>query len=580
MPFKRWTRTNFFVLAALMWLGVGVVAPVLMTLNTLDSTGDSVEASPSDSFSISQPIVLVASPLVRLERGSIAFVDSSGKVLTAAEGSAANSGAHIRLFNAVVSISGKSPAGLQGASTEQSPFATALAAGRYDTLSLRRTTVFVNFSGDAPEAVTDVKADISLRRRGHVSFKGTGLLRGRPVTLDAIAGLLPLDRKPSMLARVPAKFTLKGEQIDVAFDGRAVLDGSHIRLEGPGEVSMSSGRNVARWLGAYWPAGGGLREVSVRGQMEYAKSTLSFDKAAVRMDGNEGSGVLAMRFAQPRPVLSGTLAYKTFDASPYLSTSAVAFSGDPMSWSSLAAGVLTVPLGMHLDADLRISADRVQLGNLDLGPSAATLALKDGRLLADVTGLKFNGGEGGGQITADFNGFLPKVTVRGKLENIDIGQLSGSLVGAQHIQGRVSIVGDLAGSGATLKGIIDGLAGKLTLRSQSSGKLALDLRGIAAASQSQEISGWQAAARNTTAFDQLDLRLVLRDGTLLTETAEVRTTEATWVATGIVNLLSDRIDVRLTQSAPTTGTAHGPALSVIELKGPLRQPLIKSETVR
>ena len=40
-------------------------------------------------------------------------------------------------------------------------------------------------------------------------------------------------------------------------------------------------------------------------------------------------------------------------------------------------------------------------------------------MLADFAELKFAGGSGGGQIVADFIGFVPKVVVRGKLEKVE-----------------------------------------------------------------------------------------------------------------------------------------------------------------
>ncbi len=159
MPFKRWTRSTFFALAALIWLGLGVVVPVVMSSDPGDVPGDSVEASSSDSYGISEPIVLSELPLVRVDRGTIAFVDSSGAILPLTDRAVTSGTAGIRLFNALISISAGSAAGSAVAAVNvQSPFAAALVAGRYESLSLRRTTLLVSLSGEGQEAVSDVKA--------------------------------------------------------------------------------------------------------------------------------------------------------------------------------------------------------------------------------------------------------------------------------------------------------------------------------------------------------------------------------------------------------------------------------------
>ena len=582
MAFRRLSRSFSVAIAVLAWLCLGVLLPLAMSFYSADIAMDIVEAAPGDSYAVTEPVILNDTPLVRVERGTLAIVDANGRpVVNAATGTdAASPGRHIRLFNATITLSGGSSRQPGREAREQifAPVVEALVAGRYETLSLRRTTLVINVLGDGPEIISDVKAEVSARRRGLVSIKGSGLLRGQNVTFDSTVNPARLESSRNGPVRMPLKLALKGSFVDLAFDGRMTLAPDELGLQGQAEMTLPSGRQVARLLGAYWPSGAGLRDLSIRGQMTMTRQTLTFENAAVRMDGNEATGVLAMRMSQPRPVLTGTLAYKAFDANPYLAN----FAREPLdmlSWRSLAAGVLTVPLGMHLDADLRISADKVQIGKVELGRSAATVALKDGRLLADLAELKFNGGRGGGQVTADFTGYLPKVTVRGKLDQVDMGRLSGNLmasgtaVGQPLLQGQASIVADLSGTGATLQDVLKNFTGKVAVASQTGGRLGVDLRSLAAAAKDRETTGWGAAVRGVTAFDQLDLRLVLRDGTILTENAEARTAEGTWSATGVVNLLSDRIDLRLTQGPIAGGGARQGAL---EIHGPLSEPKIKA----
>lgn len=584
MAQTRQRRRLSATVALATWLGLGLATPIIVSFYSPDIIGDAVEAAPSDAFTITEPVVIASSPSVRIERGTIALVDKQGlPVPTTAHGLGTAAGHNVRLFNAVVAIGGQQPSP-QVAQGIVAPLVEALISGRYETLSLRRTTVTMKVLGDTPETITDVKADVVLRRRGLVTIKGTGMLRGRSIAVDATANAAQLERLQTGATRLPIKISVKGAHIDLGFEGRMSMSDGEIDLRGQGELAVPSIRQAARWFGAYWPSGPGLRNAAIRGEMSLARQNLTFEKANVRMDGNEATGVLAMRGGAPRPVITGTLAFKAIDTKPYFaSPDAAALTAEPLSWSSLAAGVLTVPLGLHLDADVRISADKVVLGGVEFGRSAATVALKDGRLLADLAELKFNGGEGGGQITADFTGYLPKFTVRGKLERVDAGSLSSSLMGrgaaqGHLLQGQAHIVADFAGSGATLQDVLKGLTGKFVVRLSDGVRLGLDLRGLAAASRLNEVTGWEPATRGTTGFDQMDLRLVLRDGTVLTESADGRSGDGIWSATGFVNLLSNRIDLRLTQTATTPSGPPGATtmpLAVLEVRGPLDKPSIR-----
>jgi hypothetical protein len=100
-----------------------------------------------------------------------------------------------------------------------------------------------------------------------------------------------------------------------------------------------------------------------------------------------------------------------------------------------------------------------------------------------------------------------------------------------------------------------GMAGKLAIRAQSPGRIGIDLKALADAVKDRPATGWLSAGRGATDYDALDMRLVVREGTILTESVDAKTSDGSWTAVGIVNLPADRIDLRLTQTAP--GEAGG-----------------------
>lgn len=577
MAFRRRARTFAFGVIAALSLCVGLALPIVLSLYSSKIGMDAVEAAPGDAFAITEPVVLSVAPGIQVERGTLAFIDTSGQALTSNSFTATGgptTSSNLRLFNGTLSIGGDP--GKRSTATSPfplSPYIEALTSGRFETLSLRQSTIHLHNLFEGTVALTDVKAEVSLRRRGQIAVKGTGSLRGRQIQFDVTANLGQAERRGGALSKVPLKIALKGELIDLNFDGRMSVSPEQIELQGQGDAALSSGRGAARWLGSYWPSGPGLRDISVRGQMRVGRQMLAFENAVARMDGNEGTGVVGLKLGSPRPVVSATLAFKAFDARPYLATSEREI-GEGFKWSTLAAEVLTVPLGMHLDADLRFSADKINFGTFELGRTAATIALKDGRLLADAADIKFNGGEGGGQVSADFTGFTPRVTLRGRLDQMDLAMLSTNFAGRPLLSGKAGIVADLQGAGNTLRDVLRGLAGKITVRGQSSGKIGIDLRGLANAAAAADASGWPGASKGSTDFETVDLKLVLRDGTILAEATEMKTGDGVWTAVGVVNLNSDRLDVTLSEFAPGTSPQAATAVPrrALSLSGPVSSP--------
>lgn len=582
-------------LAAVIWIGLLLTAPILISLYSSDLPfHDAVVAAPRDAFTISQPVVLPTSPVVRVERGTIIVVDSSGKPTSGAatEAALASGAANLVIQNGVLNIGpGAAAAAAAEPQAALAPLVQSLATLGFETLGIRRGAVQIALPGGGLETLSDVQANVSLKRKGQVTIKGTGQLRGHKIQVDATTGVASAERKPQHGApagaagpRLPVKVALKGELIDVSFEGRLATESwSSTVLQGQGEMSVPRVRRLARSLGAYWPTGSGLENLVVNGQIELSSQAIAFEKARVRLDGNEATGALGLALSGERPQLTGTLAFTSLDIMPYLAETR---PEEGLSLASLATGTLSAPLGMHLDADLRLSAGRVKAGPLELGNAATTVTLKSGHLLADLAELAIAGGTGAGQLRADFTGFQPKLSFRGKLSRVELARLGTAMTGHTILQAPATLIADLTATGGKTPELLRTLGGRLSVKSDEAGRIGIDLRGLAAAAeQSEQLLGWMPAAKGSTPFEQLDLRLILRDGVLLTDTAEVVSGDSRWTATGLLNLPASRIDLRVLQSplagaVPATPAKTGVAAraSVLEMRGEWTLPLIKSLT--
>lgn len=573
---RRKRRLSTAILALFLWLGAGLAIPLLVSLHWFDlGFRDTTVAAPRDSYTLAAPIAIGSILPIRVERGTILLVDTSGSASSgeATETLLKSGAAHLVLDAAAVTIAGTEI----GASRPEEPVAPlieALTAVHFESLTLRRTSLSIRLPGGRSETLYDVEAEVSLKRKGLVSAKGTAFLRGHRVSFDATASTA-IERKGPL--RLPLKLALKSRVLDATFDGRLGL-GDALHLQGQAEVASESVRQAARWLGAGWPSGPGLEHFSLKGQLDWTAQSLEFERSTFRMDGNQGTGALELNLAGNHPALVGTLAFKMLDLSPYFGGSPAEAHDLPFTWAALTSGRLGMSLGMLLDADLRLSAERVQAPGMEFGRSAASISLRGGRLLTDIAELQFDGGSGSGQIGADFTGFRPKLALRGKLDQVDLGTASARLAGQSFLQGPATLTADLTATGHTGSELLASLDGKLSVKAEVGGRLGLDIKGLTAATQASSIEGWTVTRRGSTGFDQLEVRLNVRDGLVAVESAQLTAGDTAWSAAGTLNIPTSSLDLHI-----VSGSALAPAISApeiaklpgLQLRGLWSSPLIK-----
>ncbi len=572
-------RLSSVTLAVLVWLGLGLTLPLVFSSYSPDLGLRGVVAAPRDSFTIDRPIELGQAPQVMIDRGTIVLVNTSGKESSGEPIATmlARGDAGLVLEGATILV-GPNQWAVPNTDGPVAPLVEVVKSQSWETLAIRRSAIVVTLPGGQVESLTDVQADVSLKRKGAVAVKGSGLLRGYRVSFQATAGT-QVDRKgpPSL----PLKLQIESPLLKASFDGKLGV-GDSLEMHGQSEVAIERVRQAARWFGALWPPGGpGLAQFAAKGQFDWTGSALDFDQATFRMDGNAATGVLGLSLQGSRPTVTGTLAFDTLNLSPYLpgvGGPEDKSAGIMPTWATLTSGLLDFPLDTVLGLDVRISAERVTAGNVELGRAAATIALKEGRLIADLAELEFVGGKGNGQIRADLSGYYPKVALRLKLDDVDLGRVSSVLAGRAVLQGPASVVADVSASGVTAFDLIRSLGGRVSIKAQQSGKVGIDLKNMPTAVPAGEIEGWAVALRGATSFDQLDLRLVVREGVVLSETAELVAGDAAWNATGLVSLPAGRMDIRLTQGAklgPARPPAEAAKSRTLELRGPWMRPQVR-----
>lgn len=574
-------RVSTFALVVISWLAFGTLLPVLLPLAPgVRLVEGEVSASPRHMLVVTTPVILSAQPALRLERGVLSLAGSPSVRTSLAGGDgqvqpviADNGSARLVLEGAHLRLDAETTGSESAAAEQIAPLIEALQGLNFEVLTVRRCTLVVVFGDGHSETLSDIRADLTHKRRGVITAKGTYTLRGLRQSFEVAVGRRIDKKAPPQL---PLKLHVTAPEIDLAFDG--ILDvGSGLFLAGQAELSLANVRQAALWLGASWPRGPGLLELKAKGQLGWTGRDLAFDRATFQMDGNQATGALALNSADARPRLSGTLAFKTLDLTGYLRGAPDEEIGRRLSWASLTGGESPLPLARLVDADVRVSAARVQADALALGRSAATLTLENGKMLADIVEFQFHEGQGSGQITLETMGAKPKLTVLAKLQDVDLARASASAFGHSMLHGRGDISANLIAGGATYPDLLKSLSGKFSASLAEAGRLGIDVRPLLTAGTRGNPETWKSSVRGQMPVEQFDLKVTVANGIAVTENLQASAADLKLAGFGSLNLAERRVDLRLeaeqVAGAPTKK-------QVLQFNGPFSEPSIRQDEAR
>ncbi len=581
---KHPLRPTSLALAILCCLLFLVLAPYFVGGRHLDLKGAAVLAASRDSYSLSSPVRLLATPMVELESGTLSLPHSSSGLARSGEVIAmliTGGGPRMTLDNATFTadFSTAEPSFSQASLAGIAPLVASFQKLQFDTLAIQNGSVRIKMSDGSTLTLDDLVADVTSKPNGTVRAAGSFSFRGEKVSFDTTLGA----SMAAPAAARPITASLDSKMLSATLDGSILLAENPRLLSPRAEINIPHLRQAAFWLGAGWPPGFGFDDFHAKGQLEWVNRTLAFQKAVLQMDGNEAEGTLSVNFGAGRPAIDGTLGLKTLDLSKYLARGGTAEPGSETSLLSLVGGArgLHFPLIESVDADLRVSSDSVVVPGLTIGHSAATISLKAGKMLADIAELEIDDGmRGGGQLRIDTNGSHPNYDVHAKLESIDLGQAGKAIFGHPTIQGRGDVIVDLTADGDSGDTLLRSLDGKLCVTLVEGGQLGVDINQlVTAASSPQQATLWRAAASSPIPIDRLDARFAVVNGVIRTETAQAMAGERAMKADGVIDLPARSLDIELAigdRARADAGEDVKPApRQVIDLRGPWAQPTMQ-----
>ena len=568
------SRLKTLVLATLACLLLALLAPLFIASRAVDEpfSGYSVLASPRDLHVVTKPARLSVAPDLTLSRG-VLYADGNAALGTPISRFVLDGPTFYLNASGLEATTGfeSEVAGSEGASA---PLLDQFMSMAFDMLTIRRGTLYVMTADGPAETIADIQAEVSGSRKGQVSSKGSFLLRGQRLTFEANL-VPPAERQAG--APWLSKVTLKGSLIDASFEGSVDVAGD-LKVSGHAELVTSSLRKIVRWFGLPVPLSEGLNAVSLKGQLNWARGTVAVEKAKVTVDGSEATGTVAFTYGGEHPAIDGTLAFNTLELSPYfeaLRSQSYVFDRHTWSWSAFD---FSFPILGYFDADLRLSAASLAFKGNGVGRGAASIAVRSGKLIANIVELELPTGTASGRMTADVKEFPARYALRGKIENFEPGPATTMLTGLPLLSGRSLLKVDLKTAGQTPAEVLRGLSGKVAISMTESGKLGLDVRAIRAGSEAGPSAG--QLVKGATTIEALEARATVVDGLLVAEHVQGRAGGLNISASGSANLLDHTLDLHLLVQPAPAGDKSLPATegsAGLRVSGSWAEPALRRE---
>jgi AsmA protein len=380
------------------------------------------------------------------------------------------------------------------------------------------------------------------------------------------------------------RFRASAGQLKAAFDGVMSYRPS-LKIDGTLAADAASLREALKWGGGHALPAGGLGLFAIKARATVTGRAISLSDLNVELDGNVAEGVLSYA-TTGRQSFQGTLAVESLDLNPYVSTFQL-IADNTRDWDRRA---LMLDWFNGWEADVRLSAARVQLPHAELGRTAIAANMRAGRLVVTVGEAQAFDGVATGAITigrseagADFSSQMQfsGVNLQNCLDHLfDIDRLSGS----------GSLALSVASSGRSVKELAGNLNGTVHVAATEGGLSGLNVEQVMRRLQRSPLSAGGDLRAGRTPFDRLNigLRIVKGLATIddvalegpnirLAVTGTSSIPEREFNLAGTANLISDAADVTPLFALPFTVKGQWTSPSIVP---DTRQFTEKSPVVR
>lgn len=567
---------------------IAAIVPLFLSVDPVENVlrGSTVKAADQATYTLSRPLYIAKIPGLAVRSGtlSLAGAPNSAPIGSRARIDLLERGRGVLILDRP-SLVISADHDKQHHQKARAPFAKALTQMNFRALLIEGGELTIETENGPSITVKDVNLRLRPVAGNRMIAKGSFEFVGRKLRFDTTIGLSDADLASQ---KIPVRGTVDaGNLLAATINGHFVI-GSGGRLNSETtHVEVQDVAILARWLGLSWPTELGLKTFKASGKMEWVGQVLNFPSGEFALDGNSATGSLLLNTKGERPLIDGTLAFKSFDLGALLAAAQKADAGaaqqaaatdGPIPLSASFKRLLhhfRLPILKQMDVDLRVSSGSTVFGDLSVGKTAAAFSLHNGRILVDLADIEFAAaGRGNLQFTADTNRAVVLCALRGNLEQLPIESLTALLLPRKILSGPASVSLDLNGGWALNDEFLRGLNGRASIRMEDGALLSADLPGLV---QSIGIDkpaqlGWGTTGDAETPLDILSTVVQFKNGIANFQRFQVdRRGYYSATASGSLNVFGKSLDLNIFPILKRTASQPE---SVLNINGHWDNPIL------
>lgn len=400
------------------------------------------------------------------------------------------------------------------------------------------------------------------------TLSGRANWRGEKFEIDALL------RKPAEALRgEKSAFTAKlsSRIMDLALDG-SVAGGARWILDARIAANSERLSQFLAHIEAQPPVPGRLARFALSGQLRALPQSASLSDLKLALDGNTLDGSIAVLTSGKRPKITGTLAARTYDLPAEDAGLPVLSRERQWSREAIAIGRLDA-----FDADLRVSASRLNLGRLTLTDAGFVIALDDGLLEVMTAGAEAYGGALRARWRFNTRTATPELDGAASFRNINLASLLRAAGHGAVATGSATGEFELTSRGSSVQALMQHVSGSLRAAVRAPEVIGVDLERALRRTERRPLSIPNELRTGQTSFTSAEIEARIDEGLLSLERATASGPGVEVVVEGQASLPDRTLRMEIAARQPrTTKPADGreaPTL-ILDIEGPWEDPAL------
>jgi AsmA protein len=283
-----------------------------------------------------------------------------------------------------------------------------------------------------------------------------------------------------------------------------------------------------------------------------------------------------------KPLVKLDLDFQRLDVAASTASAASPAPGSPSSqpsppWSNAPIDVTGLN---YVDAQIRVSAAALNIGEAQFAPAAIDATLAGGVLKVRVSNLGAYGGQANGDLTVDASAGIPTYVLRSDLVGVRALPLLKSAADFDKLDGKLQAKIAVRSTGGSARAILSNLSGTVFANFSDGAIRGLNVAQMIRSLTSGTLSGWQESKEQTTDLTQLAASFRIEKGQATSGDLNLVGPLVRMTGAGTIDLaaksLAFRVEPKLVMTTEGQGRATDPVgLGIpVVIDGPWSEPHI------